>query len=344
MDMDSETDRNRPHGRLRDRGHEAGREGGCARSVGEFLRRIEESLRVLGSGKCNKDLEYFVFRGQRRREERLRPRIARHPFRERRQGAAPSAIYYGEKPAGEGEYWPAEAQLLMFYRQYCAPMFPPWIFQGGDENEQIWKILILAQHYGLPTRLMDWTANPLVALYFAVRKPWLGCRRYSDREERCPCTEDVRGREAAVFIFGPQESFSVEGLASRNKLPPAYGYGRSDGDGTTRIGGIKDPGLRRAPAIGPRITAQHSMFTISCDPAESLDPAGSIWIPCESREHIKSELDDLGVNHKTLFPDLDGIAEYLAWDARYWDWKRGIVGCPANKERPPIRTNNVPDP
>jgi len=47
--------------------------------------------------------------------------------------------------------------------------------------------------------------------------------------------------------------------------------------------------------------------------------------PHEKREELLRQLNKLGINRRTLFPDLDGVAEFLRWDCRRWPANMGIV-------------------
>jgi hypothetical protein len=80
---------------------------------------------------------------------------------------------------------------------------------------------------------------------------------------------------------------------------------------------VPDVGQVAPNHITPRITAQSGLFTIHPDPYVALDSSSitKLVIPLESREDVRKELHRLGINHASVFPDLDGIARHIAWEA-----------------------------
>ncbi len=139
----------------------------------------------------------------------------------------------------------------------------------------------VAQHHGLPTRLMDWTRNPLVAAYFAVYKdPEKDSAIYRYMKHACipemVITDDVMSKLDKVELILPSH--------------------------TTR-----------------RIVAQQGLFTYHPKADEEFidESMFKFIIPADRKLDIRQKLNRFGINHSTLFPDLDGLTKFLRWSQRY---------------------------
>ncbi|AQM20572.1 FRG domain-containing protein [Vibrio anguillarum] len=144
------------------------------------------------------------------------------------------------------------------------------------ENE--WEWLVLAQHHGLPTRLLDWTYNPLVAVFFA-------------------CENQKHFGEAAIYV-----------------LPDIYSIDYCDP--SESVFDITEVTLFEPTHVTERITSQSGLFTVHPEPSQVFEPhSGEKWL---IHQDVVSDLAVMagryGVSSRSIFPGLDGITSEIAKD------------------------------
>ncbi|PCM41047.1 FRG domain-containing protein [Mammaliicoccus sciuri] len=190
----------------------------------------------------------WLFRGHSNKKWDLVPKAGRSPYKK-----------YNDKET----FYAWKRQAMIFLK----------------ESYDDWDMLTIAQHHGLATRLLDWSFNPLVAAYFAVKE-----------------FEDC---DAVIYAYLKKSDINVK------DEHPFESKG---------IKKVKPNGLATRVVRQSGIFTIHELPTSSIeDNISKNEELIKIIIDKKYRKKLRAELSYYGIHELSLFPDLDGLANHVNW-------------------------------
>ncbi len=195
-----------------------------------------------------------------------------------------------------------ERHLLRNFRKYA--------HRDVVERDSTWNWLSTAQHHGLPTRLLDWTFSPLVAMHFATANTekfhldgaiWEV--NYAKAHQHLPeQLKDALRHEGSDVFTEEMLSEVADSLEDFDGLAA----------GTFVV-------YFEPPSINDRIINQFALFSVMSNPAAALDDwlaqhsdlYRKLIIPAALKWEIRDKLDQANINERVLFPGLDGLSAWM---------------------------------
>lgn len=254
----------------------------------------------------------------------------------------PLQVYYRGEASVD---WEALPSVLRGHKNFIRESFYYHEIQVRSpkdfENQSFLNKLVTMQHYALPTRLLDITSNPLNALYFACecksekhnngrvtifpilpgsmsygdsdRALILSCLPHLTHFEQFDLLNEIKNSNSGIYRETPATPFLNKLLLEIRAEKPAF-------QPRIVLGDILNPLFVQPNMTNPRIANQQGAFLLSGlsnDQNEAEEKIKSrmaktnLIIPASKKDAILDELDAIGINQATIYPNLDKIAGYL---------------------------------
>jgi hypothetical protein len=195
-----------------------------------------------------------------------------------------------------------EGHLLRNFRKYA--------HRGSVQSDSIWDWMAVAQHHGLPTRLIDWTYSPYVAMHFATAKleefeidGIIWCVDFAKANALIPETLKEVQREEGSYTF------TVDMLNNVAQTPAEF----------DRLAPEPFVVFFEPPSLDDRIVNQFALFSLMSSATAALDHwldahpelCRKIIIPAAVKWEVRDKLDQANITERVLLPGLDGLSSWL---------------------------------
>ena len=202
-----------------------------------------------------------------------------------------------------GAFARQEGHLLRNFRKYA--------HRDAVPLDSVWNWLSLGQHHGLPTRLLDWSFSPYVAMHFATQDIGgfdadgvIACIDYAAAHALAPRRlRRILSDEGADVFTAEMLDRVATTLPALDRLAPRKPFVM----------------FLEPPSLDDRIVNQSALFSLMSNPSASLDEWVAdhpelfrrIVIPAELKWEVRDKLDQANITERVLFPGLDGLSRFL---------------------------------
>ena len=200
-----------------------------------------------------------------------------------------------------------EPSMLRYYAKYA-------IVEDPDFSSSVWRQMVTGQHFGLPTRLLDWSHSALVALHFATSEEDMSMTDKRDgvvwRINEQEFTSLLPDKYKEVLSCHKTDVFSIDTLNSI--VQNVEDYDKDMGNDSMVI--------LEPPSSNQRIINQYSYFTVVPMGIEDIEDfldkktrdTLKIVISKDIRWDLRDLLDQLNISERTMYPGLDGLSRWIA--------------------------------